>query len=129
MIFLLKKRTVFIYLSFLLSAFFLVSFSKKFFTFWFPYDLSFRKEDFVIRSQGTDKILILKGAKLDKLQRLRNRIVNIHFSDTDSPVIQGMLVDASFDKILIFSIDGKVLTFYYKDIARIQSDFESTSKR
>jgi len=128
MIFLLKKRTVFIYLLFLIGAFFLVGFSKKFFTFWFPYDLSFKKEDFVIRS-GTDETLILKGGKLDKLQKLRNRIVNIHFSDTDSPVIQGMLVDASLDKILIFSIDGKVLTFYYKDIARIQSDFESISKR
>jgi len=129
MIFLLKKRTVFIYLLFLISAFFLVGFSKKFFTFWFPYDLSFKKEDFVIRSPGTDETLILKGGKLDKLQKLRNRIVNIHFSVTDSPVIQGMLVDASFDKILIFSIDGKVLTFYYKDIAKIQSDFESISKR
>ena len=129
MIFLLKKRTVFIYLLFLISAFFLVGFSKKFFTFWFPYDLSFKKEDFVIRSPGKDETLILKGGKLDKLQKLRNRIVNIHFSVTDSPVIQGMLVDASFDKILIFSIDGKVLTFYYKDIAKIQSDFESISKR
>jgi len=129
MIFLLKKRTVFIYLLFLISALFLVGFSKKFFTFWFPYDLSFKKEDFVIRSPGKDETLILKGGKLDKLQKLRNRIVNIHFSVTDSPVIQGMLVDASFDKILIFSIDGKVLTFYYKDIAKIQSDFESISKR
>ena len=129
MIFLLKKRTVFIYLLFLISAFFLVGFSKKFFTFWFPYDLSFKKEDFVIRSPGKDETLILKGGKLDKLQKLRNRIVNIHFSVTDSPVIQGMLVDASLDKILIFSIDGKVLTFYYKDIAKIQSDFESISKR
>ena len=129
MVFLLKKRTVFIYLIYFLSASFLVSFSKKFLTTWFPYDLSFKKEDFVIRSPRTDATLILKGGKLDKLQKLKNRIVNVHFLDTDSPVIQGMLVDASFDKILIFSIDGKVLTFYYKDIARIQSDFESTSKR
>jgi len=129
MIFLLKKRTVFIYLLFLLSAFLLVNFSKKFFTIWFPYDLDFKKEDFVIRSLGADETTILKGGKLDKVQKLKNRIIKIHFSDPDSPVIQGMLVDASFDKVLIFSTDGKVLTFSYKGIARIQSDFEPISKR